>query len=280
MFGGRVFVLGLLLGIARGLATVAITLVPIWFKYLSGNAEITSTDMLLVLAIAVTQLFIFAYDQFFRGRRERGERRDHQLKIPLKLANTMEELGREVATALDQAGKEPARRARLDAAVQRLLECMRHEARVLLGDMSGRYLQVSLLRFVDAQGESMEVAYRAEPDRAVGLRRRADHLLAGCAGRQREHLVVNDFRRGHPFPKEGIATKAAPYRSILFVPLIDAVQTDQYACYGVVSVDSSLPFHFWKRDEELVIVLQPYTALLKLMLRAISTPVLFVEERR
>lgn len=143
---------------------------------------------------------------------------------------------------------------------KRLLQAIADYVRSLRHDTHGTKIYANLL--IRDKRDPSQVLVLARSHDYAG-EERAKHPLDEMAVRtcflEGKTVEVGDVRVD--FPKTG----EKRYRSILGIPL-KSVQYDQPEVIGVLSIDSSLPYHFAKWEKQLVNVLLPLTTILELTL--------------
>ncbi|AKJ29793.1 hypothetical protein AAW51_3102 [Caldimonas brevitalea] len=150
----------------------------------------------------------------------------------------------------------------VEASLREVLEALRHEVCELIGDVSGKVTEASLLVFCDAAGRKMEVLVRT--DTSQPTRRPVDSykLQAYYVGTDGRWMIEHEFGRGRGTPfkpmRATVPGVPAPYKSILFIPIVVSDpgtstrgQTPDPAaaidrCIGVVCVHSEVPYRFWR----------------------------------
>lgn len=254
--GGSFFRHGITLGIAA---------TPLYFKYLAQLPAVSNSAIWISFGILGMQATGAVYDAAWKGRKESGDRKAHRSKIPYLTTDIVRRIGAQVAQALAHPVLQSHER---DYLKTKILECMLHSVATELGDLQKRYLQVTLILYDSEEGDYMKVAGRGEAGRQSGARRRSEEFWAHRVAKTRNHFAVHNYRG------PGISTDKAPYRSILFVPIIEKSEhelhdgREVFRCMGVLSFDSELPYHFWGMDAELVRQIQPLTELLRLVLKS------------
>lgn len=131
-------------------------------------------------------------------------------------------------------------RARL---ADKVLSCILHvvKSRIIANADS---LQVTLLSFSGEHAEGLKIVSRAKDTRPSEIKRKADQTIAYYAAVTGKVVIVNDLRSQPVFPKTGLSSEKATYRSILLVPVIPHGNGHK-DCVGVLTVDSPKPCEFW-----------------------------------
>lgn len=144
---------------------------------------------------------------------------------------------------------------------QRLLIAIADQVRILRNDSSGTKIYANLLIQNKRHHESVIVVARSHPQAGED---HAEHKLDEMAVR-RCFLVGESVEVGDiwvEFPK---TDRTKRYRSILGIPL-KSVEFDSPEVIGVLSIDSSAPYHFAKWETQLINLLMPLTTILELTL--------------
>lgn len=145
---------------------------------------------------------------------------------------------------------------------QRLLVVIAAYVRSLRHDVKGTKIYANLLILSKSDSERVIVLGRSHP--LVAGDERAEHKLDQMAVRQCFVLgtskEVGDI--WVEFPK---TDRTKRYRSILGIPL-KSVMSATPQVLGVLSIDSSEPYHFAKWEKQLINVLRPLLTLLELTL--------------
>jgi hypothetical protein len=255
LVGGTVR-LGFLLGLS---------LAPIWTKFIEGTNVLNWWQAIgLAAALSVGLIYCHVYDRLARDRKARKSKAAILQKLSLELCGIMSSLGKAVKPkAKDQETAIAGLRLKV-------LQCLHRVAEIHLADYEGTYLEASLLLFNDASCSMMKISERATMQRPVGRTRPVDDLMAYFVARSGKHRVVHDFARDHPFAKTGFSGGKARYRSILMIPLLDSSSVGPDTCVGVVTIDSSRPYHFWSFSypdaSDLVVKISPYTTWIMVLL--------------
>jgi hypothetical protein len=118
-------------------------------------------------------------------------------------------------------------------------------------DRSGTQIFVNLLV---EEGDDLVVVARDQPHRDRSARYPKAMMLATRALETQDAATVGDVYLEFPDTPRG-----KPYRSILVVPVV--LEAERRAV-GVVSIDSSRPYHFESDFKGLVTALMPYACLL------------------
>lgn len=222
----------------------------------------TTQAVFLSLALMALLTYSFFYDRFMRDAKQKRSAKGLQTRLSLDMCGTLKNLSGLVK--LRRVENKPA----IHLGINKVMELIREAAKIGLGDFEGSGIEATLLLFDDEQCENIRVANRTTQGRPSGQKRPSTEIMAYYVAKSRKYRVVNDFMRDkHPFPKVILSGGSASYRSILFIPLLDKSNQGQDTCMGVVTVDSTKPYHFWpKNGEDLVFQLTPYCILLALFL--------------
>lgn len=261
-------------GLFRILSFFAMTLSPIWLKLIlqgSGKAESFSWPLAVGAAIALVafQGYNWIFDRVTKSRKDKGDRREILQDLSFELARTIAQDFHQFVIAEIPAALQGV----ADTATISILRLMRRVVQLHTGKHADVDFEVMLWLFNDTPPTSVRIANRA---RALPTPRRpAGQVLAGeevmafsAAVNPKKHRTVDDFKKKHPCGYEGPPDNEAHYRSILFIPLLDATTPPGYSI-GTVSIDSVRQYRFWpdKDVEELITKLGPYCCWLKLLLR-------------
>jgi hypothetical protein len=218
--------------------------------------------------IFVLLLYNKGYDYFIRRNREQRSILNQRKDLAVRLAKATARLATSPLSGLDKTAK--------DKVIDDLLCCALYEARLVIGNFDETYLEASLLLF-ETDLTKIAVAYRAIGIRPHDSSKPAAETMAYYVAKSRSHRIINSFKRDHPFPKQGLSSSIAIYKSILFVPIFYRTPDQQYLCSAVVTIDSKRPYEFWGgRGERMVIQMHPYLNLLRMLLD--DVPVLNVSE--
>jgi hypothetical protein len=144
---------------------------------------------------------------------------------------------------------------------RRLLVAIAEQVRALRNDFSGTRIYANLLIRDKRDARHVVVVARSHPE---GGEDRAEHRLEDLAVKRcfllGETVEVGDI--WVEFPK---TDRTKRYRSILGIPL-KSVESDSPEIIGVLSIDSSAPYHFAKWETQLTNLLLPLTTILELTL--------------
>lgn len=144
---------------------------------------------------------------------------------------------------------------------RRLLVAIAEQVRALRNDFSGTKIYANLLVLDKNDQKNVIVVARSHPE---GGQDRAEHRLDGLAVNRcfllGETVEVGDI--WVEFPK---TDRTKRYRSILGIPL-KSVESESPEVIGVLSIDSSAPYHFAKWETQVVNLLLPLTTILELTL--------------
>jgi hypothetical protein len=142
---------------------------------------------------------------------------------------------------------------------RRLLVAIAEQIRVLRNDFAGTRIYANLLIRDSRDASLVTVVARSHDE---GGEVRAEHKLDDLAVNRcfilGETVEVGDI--WIEFPK---TDRTKRYRSILGIPL-KSVETDSPTVIGVLSIDSSSPYHFAKWETQLTNLLLPLTTILEL----------------
>ena len=87
----------LIFGTVRGLFFVAISLSPIWMKFIEGNSGLSWTEALLVSLILLALLgYNFAYDKFIRDAKFRTSSQSLRTRLSLEMCGTIKNLSERI----------------------------------------------------------------------------------------------------------------------------------------------------------------------------------------
>lgn len=253
----------LIFGSIRGLLLLALSLWPIWLKFYDETTTLSWGEAVgLSALISAALIYSHWYDKIVREYKPRTVRGRLYQKLALELCGTIAGFTKSVKV------RRKEEQPNIDVARKKVLECIRTITQLHLRDYEGVYLEATLWLFDDADCRHMRIAERTTTARPVGKVVNSEDVMAFYVAKSRKHRVVNDFLRdNHPFPKSGLSADKPPYRSILLIPLLDTSSGSPDTCIGVVSIDSSRPYHFWPGSgDELVVKLSPYTTWLMLLL--------------
>jgi hypothetical protein len=263
LFGWTVSPLRIVFGSIRGVFFLFVSLSPIWIKFYDHTSTLTWTEAITYSVILFAMLvYNFLYDKIVKEYKPKSVANTLKRKLSLELGGVANMIGELVR----RKSKEHA--TGVDAATGKILECIRDGARIYLGDYEGAHVEVTLLVFDDPQCEAMKIANRTTRSRPIGKVKKSEEIMAYYVAKGRKHEVVHDFLADpHPFPKTSLSGDTASYRSLLMVPLLDTASGGPDDCVGVVTVDSSRPYHFWPGlADGLVVELKAYLSLLVLLL--------------
>lgn len=153
------------------------------------------------------------------------------------------------------------------ALIKILLDCTRTRFRILSNDYINPYIEVSLVIFRKKENKIIgSIVCRSNDVRPTDIEKSAEDFIAYYVARTGKERCLHDFRRGHPFKKEGISQKNAPYRSILFIPILHKF-SGVTKCIGVVTIDSSRPYEFYHGyDKRTVLTCDLYIVLIAKLL--------------
>ncbi len=263
LFGWTLSPMRLVFGLVRGLCFLAVSLSPVWLKYAAAPEAISWTEALLYSSLLTLILgYNFFYDKIIRDYRPKSIAQKLRTRLSLEHCGVTSNL-----TGVLKLRKKEGQPT-IDGAMIKMLECIRDAARIQLGDYEGAHVEATLLLFDDPKCATIKVVNRTTHSRPTGRVKASEEVMAFHVAKSRKHRVVNDFMSdGHPFPKQGLSGDIPSYRSILMIPLLDAQPGEQDTCIGVVTVDSSRPYHFWPGNgEDVVVQLKPFIVLLTFFL--------------
>ncbi len=227
-------------------------------KFLADNDSIPWRDIGIVTAIIIAcWLYRLIYSGILQRMTQQSNIRKHENNLAVELAGV-------IALTNLKPGTQDA--AKLKAAREDILRCMRYRAQIMTDDLEGHCVEVSLLLFADGDCRHLRVEDRATPRRDAGTTVAVDEILCYYAARLGRYISVNDLKRHTPFPYKGISDSRPKYRSIMAIPVID-IEDGHKNCPGIVTIDSSRPFGFWLIGSELVTRMNPYISWLKLLLK-------------
>jgi hypothetical protein len=204
----------------------------------------------------------FLYDRVRASHKEKSVRRQLLKKLSLHLSGVIANLAPLVKLRNADC------RAEAGSIRKKVLECIRRVAEIHLADLEGVHLEATLLVFDDPACSQMKILDRTTAERPTGKIVVSNETMAYYVAKSRKHRAVCDFLKdAHPFPKAGLSLPEPPYRSILMIPLLDTSTGSPDGCFGVVSIDSARPYHFWPgAGDDLVLKVRPYCNWLSLLL--------------
>jgi hypothetical protein len=247
----------------RFLSFLALSLLPVWVKYFDESSPFSwKTALWLSSAISTLLLFDFFYDRFASGWKTKGVRSQLLRKLSNDLRGTIANFSSVVKLTREE------HRPLVNAARKNVLELIRRVTQIHVGDYEGAHIEVTLLLFEDSDCRQMRIVDRTTASRSVNTIVNSDEVMAFFVAKSGKHRVVNDFLKdNHPFRKTGLSGPDPPYRSILLIPLLDTASGSPDSCVGVVSIDSSRPYHFWPGGgADLVVKVSPYCTWVMLLL--------------
>lgn len=146
------------------------------------------------------------------------------------------------------------RREEVKSGVKHALLALKREISELVGDERGDVItDACFLEFCEGDGQrKMLVKCRAE-NGEIGRARDAREFMAYPVALQGRVYAEHDFKGpSNPYPNKrltGAAYSEAPYRSILYLPVVDSVRVNDVisdSCIGVISLHSPNPYQFWR----------------------------------
>lgn len=261
----------LVFGTLRFIGLLSLSLWPIWFKvYEAGLAthsnlpKATWTQAITVsFVLSILVCYNFVYDRITTTSKGRRMKRKLLLQLTNEIRGTISGFTPHIRLIRPVEDQQHVRAAR-----RKVLEWIRRVAQVHAADYEGTCIEVTLLVFADEKGETMRIEDRTTHSRPTGKTVRAEEIMAYYVGKSTKHRCINDFRKDcHPFPKTGLSLSEPGYRSILFIPLLDLEGGSPDNCLGVVSIDSTRPYHFWPGGgAELVQKVSPFCSWLAILL--------------
>jgi len=264
LFGWKISPLRLLFGVIRGLCVTAIALAPIWLKFYENTSRLSWTEAAVYsIIIAVMLIYGYWYDKIVKELKPRSISHKLREKLTLETSGITKRLNQVVKLRLKDLKPE------LESAESDVLKCIRNASRIHLKDFEGTCIEATLFLFNEADCESIKIASRTTSSRPAGQVFPCADVMAYHVAKSGKHRVVHDFMKDdHPFPKLGLSGGGTPsYRSILLMPLLDRTDGGSDTCIGVVTVDSTRPYHFWPGNgEDLVLRLKSYCTFLALFL--------------
>jgi hypothetical protein len=244
-------------------ALVIPAVTPLWLKVFDKTPSMTWEEASALSGIlAVLLLYGYFFDRAMPRMKQARLRNKLLGKLTSDVHGTIANLS--PAVKLATVNHRPA----LGESIKHVLGCIRDAVRLHLGDYEGVGIDATLWVFDDAACTQMRIVARTTPGRPGGRAVKSEDLMAYHVARSRKHRIVHDFRKHHPFPKEGISLPGkTAYRAIFLAPLLDMASGSPDTCIGVVSIDSTRPYHFSVGDgEDLLLKLAPYCAWLTLLL--------------
>ena len=259
--GWSMTVPGFLFGFLRLLCLLFIGLLPTLLKLRDPESSISwSATNTLTFFLALSLIYNHYYDKIEKRKKSTALSKQLRQKLALEIGGITGELSK----MLKLRNKEllPG----LETATSKVLACIRNAARIHLGDYEGAHLEATLLLFDDPKCETIRVANRTTSSRPTGKVKPSNEVMAYYVAKSRKHRIIDDFLHDHhPFPKKAWTGDAPSYRSILMIPLLDLSTGAPDTCVGVVTIDSTRPYHFWPGDgQDLVVELRPFLFLLAL----------------
>lgn len=255
---------GSIFGLIRLFALWFLALWPIWIKFYDNSSPFTWQQAFVLSGCIIGALvYNFVYDKITKSRKERTTKKRLLRKLTNELRGTIAGFG----PAIQMKGARQT--TKITETRHSVLNCIADAARIYLSDYEGVCVEVALLLFDDHECKRIKIVDRTTRARDTGRILDSENVMAFHVAKSGgRHRVTHDFLRDHPFPKTSLSTPdLPPYRSILFIPLLDKASGRPDTCIGVVTVDSTRPYHFWPGNgEDLVHKLQPYCAWLTLLI--------------
>src|SRR5260370_19696249 len=242
---------------------VILALYPLWIKVIFDKTSTLTWEQAEIISgvVIVCLLVTNTYTRIWKDHKPRKTKRRLQNKLSLELKGMIAALSR----AIKLHRQEHAHI--VDKCKAQILQVIRKVAEIHLGDYEGTHLEVTLLLF-EEDGKKIRIAERTTAERLVDKTMESENVMAYYVARSGQHRVVNDFQKdNHPFPRTSLSTGLSPtYRSMLLIPLLDTSSGTVHSI-GVVSIDSSKPYHFWPgRGNDLALKVSPYCTWLTLLL--------------
>lgn len=208
---------------------------PIILKFLYDPIS-TKLAVGLTLSIVVLLLYNYFYDAIKKEKRRSRAHQKFNEKLSLIHRESISKLSKFISFNKDSKGD-------VAELVIDILSCIEEGCKEVAGKIEARYFTCNLLLF-DGSAQNIYVKARSDRGRALSVKAPVATTMAyfvalsGVASR-----AVEDVRREKLFPPRGLSEEKRPYRSVLFLPIIDGADGKK-RCVGVVTVDSGSPFEF------------------------------------
>ena len=251
------------------LINLAIILAPAWSKVLTDQGldfgKVEAAQWFSGVIVACLMLLRWVSEKAKESKKNAVALAKNRELLSFAQMKLFETLRPVVNRASVKKLKEAERQIALDA----VLKCIDCSALVATNQDTDGYFSVSLYLFHGATGDTADLLARSRPGRDTRAGLNSSGLVAYYAAELGREFAVHDFKWQPVFPFLRPGTnEAPPYRSILFVPVVDNSQPATRAlCKAVVTVDSAVPFEFWgRRMQGVAAEIQPYLRLLNLLL--------------
>lgn len=250
--GMRVTKLGAMLLIAAG---------PFFIQMAQGRPAGNMGGWLLVFlwGPAIAAGYIGIYEKVLKPKVGSRRRKQEQESLMYDLAECVKQFGPMV-----QLSQTPQDRERMRAVLRDAIYCVGRAAQLHMQAIHEQF-QVTVFGFADPAGQTMEVLERANArfGGKTGWFKAHDTLpfYVAKGGKMRR---FPDRRGRHHFTILGDERLRSKY----LMPLLthEPLENKMY-CFGVLSIESTRPYHFWiRRAATLDAVLQPYVCFLKVIL--------------
>ncbi len=233
--------------------------------------EVSVPGKVLIFATFATVIFtiyIFIHETFIKDRKKR--------KILTRHEERSLNLRARIIDLISDSHSIDVRSLEAEQAYRCILNAMEAEVRTIAGDLDARYFNCSLLLFDDA-AEKVWVEARHDPSRRIRHPRASRETMAYWVAKANlAYRAVPDleWKDNAAFRGRGLSENDQPYRSVLFLPIIQETrQNPQGSCYGLVSIDSGKPCQFTPRNaREYEKRLMPFIRVLAMLLRSTHTP--------
>lgn len=262
----HVSITGAGLVVLRSAVLVLLASTPIWRQLGKEEFEFSRQDIFLVLFVAFLLLVNWGVDRLL-NKKARSKLADKlETDASLNLADTL----RRINTLSGGLSKSKHSEEELTALLRDILKCIEYKIRLFLQKADKYYFNVSLITFSNA-GATACVRARSNQRRRTVDDLRSEDTVAYYIARFQRVKIINDFQRQKIFPARGLSADAAPYRSILFLPLepivVKSGSESQKLCQAVVTVDSEKPYEFWSATEtNIEIQMRPFLDELRMAL--------------
>lgn len=297
--GAKADIKGIFYSAFRLSGAAVITLSPIWAQYLHTifqsleqkkqrpaiNEWIKQQPNMVWIGVGVifiAQIYALWYDKLYKKNIDIKETIDARTKHAVSVNYLYENLAKEMAKiGLDSLYEKEKLQWALHEYRRTICSCILQELRIFLNDIEGRFIEVTLVVYHDDSGNNMRVDSRGD-GKGRKTHRLDEHsdsseMFPNAAAYRSDYSIIHHFTKQKWFAVRSVTdpSRKPKYESILCVPIREA-DNPITKVFGVICLDSTKPYHFYRQEAAIVKIIASYAGLMKTF---INSPALNVESK-